>query len=97
MIDTLLANMDRQRVPDFVSDLGLRPGGSFVSTLHRPANADDGEEFARLLPSIVDGTRSLPLVFPVPPVPPSPCTRYRAPSPTHCWSIRSSTWSSTGW
>ena len=67
MIDTLLANMDRLRPPPFWDELGLRPGKYFVVTLHRPANVDAGGAFARLLQAIGEGTRGVPVVFPVHP------------------------------
>lgn len=67
MIDTLLANIDRLIKPGFFDALGLKPGEYFVTTLHRPANVDKGDSFARLLAAIGDGTRGLPVVFPVHP------------------------------
>lgn len=67
MIDTLLANMDRLQPPDFVDALRLCPGEYFVTTLHRPANVDASDGFARLLDAIAAGTRGLPVVFPVHP------------------------------
>ena len=67
MIDTLLANMDRLRSPDFVDELGLQLGGYFVTTLHRPANVDNADSFARMLQAIGEGARGLPVVFPVHP------------------------------
>jgi UDP-N-acetylglucosamine 2-epimerase (non-hydrolysing) len=67
MIDTLLANMDRLRPPAFWDELGLKPGGYFVVTLHRPANVDAGGLFAQLLHAIGEGTRGLPVIFPVHP------------------------------
>lgn len=67
MIDSLLANLPRLRPPPFWDELGLRPGGYFVLTLHRPANVDRGDGFARLLAAIGTGTRGLPVVFPVHP------------------------------
>ncbi len=45
----------------------LKAGEYFVVTLHRPANVDDGGGFARLLAAIGEGTRGLPVVFPVHP------------------------------
>jgi UDP-N-acetylglucosamine 2-epimerase (non-hydrolysing) len=67
MIDTLLASMDRLRPPAFRDELGLQPGGYFVLTLHRPANVDASGPFAKLLAAIAEGTRGLPVVFPVHP------------------------------
>ncbi|MCO5119201.1 MAG: UDP-N-acetylglucosamine 2-epimerase (non-hydrolyzing) [Burkholderiaceae bacterium] len=67
MIDTLLANMDRLRPPSFWSELGLQPGGYFVTTLHRPANVDSHDGFVRMLAAIAAATRGMPVVFPVHP------------------------------
>jgi UDP-N-acetylglucosamine 2-epimerase (non-hydrolysing) len=67
MIDTLLANMSSLKRPDFWDALGLRAGEYFVVTLHRPANVDQSMSFARLLRAIAEGTRGLPVVFPVHP------------------------------
>ncbi|NEX21018.1 UDP-N-acetylglucosamine 2-epimerase (non-hydrolyzing) [Thiorhodococcus mannitoliphagus] len=67
MIDSLLANLPRLRQPPFWGELGLQAGGYFVLTLHRPANVDQGEGFARLLAAISTGTRGLPVMFPVHP------------------------------
>lgn len=67
MIDTLLANLPRLQKPAFFDELGLKTGEYFVVTLHRPANVDQGDAFARLLAAIGAGTRGLPVVFPVHP------------------------------
>jgi UDP-N-acetylglucosamine 2-epimerase (non-hydrolysing) len=67
MIDTLLANLDRLRPPPFWDELGLQPGEYFVLTLHRPANVDSQAAFARMLTSIGEGTRGMPVVFPAHP------------------------------
>lgn len=67
MIDTLLANMDRLRAPDFAAAQGLEPDGYFVLTLHRPSNVDATGPFAALLAAIAEGTRGMPVVFPVHP------------------------------
>lgn len=67
MIDTLLGNMNRLRPPAFVKELGLGAGGYFVLTLHRPSNVDATGPFAELLSAIAEGTRGLPVVFPVHP------------------------------
>jgi len=67
MIDTLLVNLPRLQKPVFFDELGLKAGGYFVVTLHRPANVDRGDAFFRLLAAISEGTRGLPVVFPVHP------------------------------
>lgn len=67
MIDTLLLNLPRLKKPDFFNTLSLNAGGYFVTTLHRPANVDDGKGFARLMVSIAEATRGNPVVFPVHP------------------------------
>lgn len=67
MIDTLLANMERLTAPDFWEEKGLREKKYFVLTLHRPANVDKGDSFSLLLKAIGEGTRGLPVLFPVHP------------------------------
>ncbi|WLT31316.1 non-hydrolyzing UDP-N-acetylglucosamine 2-epimerase [Geothrix sp. PMB-07] len=67
MIDTLLANMDRLKAPDFWADQRLVAGQYFVATLHRPSNVDDASGFTRLLAAIGEASRGLPVVFPVHP------------------------------
>ena len=67
MIDTLLANMDRLRPPEFWDELGLVRGEYLVVTLHRPANVDDPGQLAELLGAIARGSRGLPCIFPVHP------------------------------
>lgn len=67
MIDTLLTNMDRLQPPEFWDAMDLRPGEYFVVTLHRPANVDAVQGFADLLTAIGEGTRGLPVLFPVHP------------------------------
>jgi hypothetical protein len=97
MIDTLLANLDRLQKPDFWDELGLKAGEYFVVTLHRPANVDKGDGFARLLRAIAEGTRGCRWC--------SRCIRARprrCATSTRCrtasaWSIRSLIWSSTTW
>ena len=67
MIDTLLTNLDRLQKPDFYDALGLIAGEYFVTTLHRPSNVDASSNFSRLLHAIAEGTRGLPVIFPVHP------------------------------
>ena len=67
MIDSLLANLPRLIKPEFWARLGLQAGSYIVTTLHRPANVDRGDSFARMLAAIGAGARDLPVVFPVHP------------------------------
>jgi len=67
MIDTLLGNMERLRPPAFVAEHRLEAGGYFVVTLHRPSNVDASVPFSQLLAAIAEGTRGLPVIFPVHP------------------------------
>jgi len=67
MIDTLLKQLPRLRRPMFWEVLGLEPGNYFVVTLHRPANVDGQQRLLHVLQAITEGTRGLPVVFPVHP------------------------------
>lgn len=67
MIDTLLANRHRLQAPPFWSERGLAAGEYFVVTLHRPVNVDARDKLARLLHTLGQVTRGLPIIFPVHP------------------------------
>ena len=67
MVDTLLANLDRAADGDTLSRLGLTPGEYGLATLHRPANVDDPEVLAVLLPALDEVARLCPLVLPAHP------------------------------
>jgi UDP-N-acetylglucosamine 2-epimerase (non-hydrolysing) len=67
MIDTLLTQMPNLRPPKFWNELGLRAGQYLVVTLHRPANVDREQQLVGLLRAIADGTKGLPVIFPVHP------------------------------
>lgn len=67
MIDTLLANMERLRPPEFWGELGLQAGQYVVLTMHRPANVDNGDKFSQMLREVALQARNLPVVFPVHP------------------------------
>jgi UDP-N-acetylglucosamine 2-epimerase (non-hydrolysing) len=67
MIDTLLKHMNRLRPPPIWDDLGLKPAGYLVVTLHRPANVDGEERLMTTLRAIAAGAGDLPIVFPVHP------------------------------
>ena len=67
MIDTLLKHAARLRPPACWNELGLKSNHYFVVTLHRPANVDGEQQLLGLLRAIAEGTRGLPVVFPVHP------------------------------
>jgi UDP-N-acetylglucosamine 2-epimerase (non-hydrolysing) len=67
MIDTLLEHRDRARATPILSSLGVEAGGYAALTLHRPANVDDPAALDRILTSIADLSRRMPVVFPVHP------------------------------
>lgn len=67
MIDSLLANRDRLRMPSFWNDHPLEGGNYFLLTLHRPANVDSADQLRAMLAAIGDGCRTLPVIFPVHP------------------------------
>ena len=67
MIDTLMANLNRLQTPPFWFEFNLAAGEYFVVTLHRPANVDALDNFTRLLRTIEEVTRGMPVIFPVHP------------------------------
>ena len=67
MIDTLMANRARFSKPAIWDDLGLKGKDYLVITLHRPNNVDNPENLQRLLGSISDASRGLPVIFPIHP------------------------------
>jgi UDP-N-acetylglucosamine 2-epimerase (non-hydrolysing) len=79
MIDTLLKHMSVLRPPDFWQQEGLRDQGYFVLTLHRPNNVDDPTQLHSLLEAVTEGTRGMPVVFPV-----HPRTRKQLESTVDC-------------
>ncbi len=67
MIDTLLKNMDRFKVPSVWKTLNLSQNEYLVMTLHRPANVDEESKLKELIDQIVNNVNGLPIVFPVHP------------------------------
>jgi UDP-N-acetylglucosamine 2-epimerase (non-hydrolysing) len=67
MVDTLLRNVERARARGIPADLGVRPGGYALLTLHRPSNVDDAPTLSRLLGAIGEVAREVPVVFPAHP------------------------------
>ena len=67
MIDTLTANLDKLQKPECYDALGLKDKQYIVLTLHRPANVDEGNKLKATIDAIVEGSRGLPIVFPIHP------------------------------
>ncbi len=67
MIDSLARVLPAARRRRAWQDFGLSPGSYAVATLHRPANVDDNRRLARLVDTLREVGRSLPVVFPVHP------------------------------
>jgi UDP-N-acetylglucosamine 2-epimerase (non-hydrolysing) len=67
MIDTLLCNIERLIPPSFWNEFKLEVGKFFVLTLHRPGNVDNLDTFKKMLLTIGEKTRNLPVIFPVHP------------------------------
>ena len=67
MIDTLLKQLPNFKQPSIWNEVGLKSGGYFVLTLHRPANVDAEQKLKELLDTIIAGSKGLPIIFPVHP------------------------------
>ncbi|MEX5634521.1 non-hydrolyzing UDP-N-acetylglucosamine 2-epimerase [Parafrankia sp. FMc2] len=67
MVDTLLACRERAHARPTLAELGLRPGGYGLVTLHRPSNVDDPAVLDGLLAALGEIADRCPLVFPVHP------------------------------
>ena len=65
MIDTLMANIDNLRPPDFMRE---KEGNEyFILTLHRPANVDSVDNLEIIINEIGEAVRGLEVIFPVHP------------------------------
>ena len=65
MIDTLMANIDNLRPPEFMRE---KQGHEyFILTLHRPANVDSVDKLEILINAIGEATRGIEVIFPVHP------------------------------
>lgn len=67
MIDTLLKKKEALHPPLLWQELGLRPQGYYVLTLHRPSNVDDPRQLREILETIMAAAGTIPVVFPVHP------------------------------
>src|SRR2546425_2735228 len=67
MIDSLLKYLEQAKRSKVAQKLGVAGKDYAVLTLHRPANVDDRETFARILRGLEEIATRLPIVFPVHP------------------------------
>jgi UDP-N-acetylglucosamine 2-epimerase (non-hydrolysing) len=67
MIDTLVSNKEKANNSNILSELGLKPKGYGVITLHRPSNVDDPVNFEQIISAFEKMQEELPLVFPIHP------------------------------
>ncbi len=67
MIDSLLTHLPRAQQGAALTRFELQRRGFALVTLHRPSNVDDPARLARLLQTLSDLSRRLPVVFPVHP------------------------------
>lgn len=67
MIDTLLAMLPKAVDRPILANLGLKPKGHVLVTLHRPSNVDDPKVLSELLRAVIEISRDTPVIFPVHP------------------------------
>ena len=67
MIDTLLQNFDKIKMPSFFDELMVNRKEYFLLTLHRPSNVDDPVNLKKILGNIVDFSSNTLIIFPVHP------------------------------
>jgi UDP-N-acetylglucosamine 2-epimerase (non-hydrolysing) len=67
MVDTLLRNLESAKRRNALSDLGVKPGGYGLVTLHRPSNVDNDDVLSGLLQAMGEIATSLPLLYPAHP------------------------------
>lgn len=67
MIDTLLKQQPNFIQPEIWIEKNLENRKYFVITLHRPGNVDGEKKLKVLLETIIEGSRGLPIIFPVHP------------------------------
>jgi len=67
MIDTLLAHLEKARQGRPYNRFGLREKNYVFVTLHRPSNVDDEGSIFRIMDSLINLSKKLPVIFPVHP------------------------------
>jgi len=64
MIDTLLKCRQRALTSDILSRLQLTPGAYALVTLHRPSSVDDPSRLQRLIKTLNEIAKDIPVIFP---------------------------------
>jgi UDP-N-acetylglucosamine 2-epimerase (non-hydrolysing) len=67
MADSLLANKARAKRSRVLSRLGLNKHPYTLITLHRPSNVDDRHSLVRIMDTLREISKTIPIVFPVHP------------------------------
>jgi UDP-N-acetylglucosamine 2-epimerase (non-hydrolysing) len=67
MIDTLLSNINRLKIPNIWELMKLTPQQYLVMTMHRPANVDEEERLKAFINVISKNVGNLPVIFPIHP------------------------------
>jgi UDP-N-acetylglucosamine 2-epimerase (non-hydrolysing) len=67
MIDCLLKHLSRAQASPILDELGLKPKGYALLTLHRPGNVDNPAVLDGILGAVETIARDLPVLFPVHP------------------------------
>lgn len=67
MIDTLLVNIDKLRMPECLIKEKAVNGNYILVTLHRPSNVDDSKKLIKILDVISQNTKDINLIFPTHP------------------------------
>lgn len=67
MIDTLISHRAAAQKSTVLADLGLKPKDYSVLTLHRPSNVDDAATLGRLIQTLIQISKDMPIVFPIHP------------------------------
>jgi UDP-N-acetylglucosamine 2-epimerase (non-hydrolysing) len=63
MIDSLAASLERAKSSPVLDQLGLKPKGFGVLTLHRPSNVDDERTLLGIMGTLHEISEELPIVF----------------------------------
>lgn len=67
MIDTLVAFQDQIEKDTIMSDIGIKPGGYILCTMHRPATVDNVSELEKFFRILQKVTEYFPVIFPIHP------------------------------